>query len=179
MTSHNMKEALYMLLIILFLFIMILPFFWWRVRWYTQGVSLTPQTKQQTVVVKPISVNDDSRAIVSLASVRIMSEVAYSEEKKKKGLSGRTALDDDKGMLFVFDSKRMRTFGNNDMQFAIDIIWIDDATVVDFSEHFSAFTGTPAQITSSVAVDHVLEVPAGFIQKNSIQKGDTVLIEYE
>ncbi len=50
---------------------------------------------------------------------------AETPEEKRKGLSGISNPSYDVGMLFVFDAPSTRCVWMKDMQFALDIIWLD------------------------------------------------------
>lgn len=64
-------------------------------------------------------------------------DVAITEPQVKKGLGGRQSLSNDYGMLFVFDRKDRYSFWMKDMQFPIDILWINDNKIVDISKNVS------------------------------------------
>jgi uncharacterized membrane protein (UPF0127 family) len=66
-----------------------------------------------------------------------------------------------------------------DMRFAIDIIWIDDEKIVQIDKAIQPpEEGTPDEelilYTVNQPIDYVLEVNAGFVEKNNIEKGDPV-----
>jgi uncharacterized membrane protein (UPF0127 family) len=54
-------------------------------------------------------------------------EVVDTPELRAKGLSGRESLAQDKGMLFVFEnSSNDNCFWMKDMNFSIDMIWMNE-----------------------------------------------------
>lgn len=125
------------------------------------------QTQTQT---KAITINNKS----------INVELADTQEKRVKGLSGRTSLDDNTGMLFVFDSKGVNTaFWMKDMLIPIDIIWIRDNKIVKIDKNIKAPASGTADNKLTVynpnqKVDFVLEVNASFSDKNSIKVDETI-----
>ena len=52
-------------------------------------------------------------------------DVAASPGERQQGLSGRESMNQDTGMLFVFDEELPLNFWMKDMHFPLDIIWID------------------------------------------------------
>jgi len=52
-------------------------------------------------------------------------EIAKSQEEKKKGLSLREDLPFNSGMLFVYNKENFYSFWMKDMNFPLDIIWIN------------------------------------------------------
>ncbi len=52
-------------------------------------------------------------------------QIAETKKEMKIGLSNRSSLNSDSGMLFVFDAENIPYFWMKDMQFPLDIIWIN------------------------------------------------------
>lgn len=52
--------------------------------------------------------------------------VADTPSERSLGLSGKSALENDEGMLFVFRENGRYGFWMKDMKFSIDIVWIDE-----------------------------------------------------
>ena len=52
-------------------------------------------------------------------------EIAESGGEKRRGLSFRESLPEGSGMLFVYDKEDYYSFWMKDMNFPIDIIWIN------------------------------------------------------
>lgn len=110
-----------------------------------------------------------SNSYVEIDGKKIAVELAVTPEQKIKGLSNRSSLGEEAGMLFLFDDKDRLTFWMKDMQFNLDFIWIADDKIVDTHRNVPA----PAQnhgsldvYSPSVPADKVLEVNAGWIQEN-------------
>jgi uncharacterized membrane protein (UPF0127 family) len=108
-------------------------------------------------------------------------ELATTTLEQARGLSFRTSLGANDGMIFLFGSGGTQTFWMKDMNFALDMIWISGNTVVGFAQNVPA----PApdaqlwqlQIYSSPAnTDKVLEVNPGTVAKYNMKVGDTVII---
>jgi uncharacterized membrane protein (UPF0127 family) len=101
------------------------------------------------------------------------------------GLSYTEKIDDNVGMLFVFDDVSTKNFWMRGMYFNIDIIWIDEnKQVVGFFENVSKDTfnqKNPEQskiFRSPVNTKYVLEVNAGTIEKLKIKTGDNLDFSY-
>jgi hypothetical protein len=103
--------------------------------------------------------------------VSVKVDVALSGEEQARGLSGRESLGADEGLLFVFKASGFLAFWMKDMRFPIDIIWIDEnLKVVDVTRNLATST-YPDSVMSSVAAKYVLEVNAGWTQKNGVTSG--------
>ena len=77
----------------------------------------------------PTTAPDDSRTVrekVVIAGETFRLELAVTEKSRARGLGGRTKIDDDGGMLFVFRDTRLRTFWMKDCLVDIDTMFLDD-----------------------------------------------------
>lgn len=91
----------------------------------------------------------------------IMIEVADTEAEQERGLSGRSEIPKNYGMLFVFPDSGKHGFWMKDMKAPIDIIWIKDTgEIVGIEEAVQPET-YPAVFYPPEPVSYVLEVAAG------------------
>lgn len=107
-------------------------------------------------------------------------DVAVTGKEKEVGLGNRDSLALDRGMLFAYDHKERYPFWMKGMRFSIDIIWIDDRTIVDITKNVQPSTAPIEQLPiyhPIVPVDKVLEVNAGLADQYGISIGDTVGIK--
>lgn len=118
---------------------------------------------------------------VQIRNTVIPVELARTSLEQQRGLSGRATLDPNKGMLFIFTRADYYKFWMPDMQFPIDIIWINDNTVVDISANVSnAFDPiNPTYYSPRTPAQYVLEVNSGFAAVHSINIGDSVELNTE
>jgi hypothetical protein len=121
-----------------------------------------------------------SQKQISVGNTKIKIEIADTQVKQATGLSHRTYLPEDSGMLFDFTGRNASpTFWMKDMFISIDMIWIKDKKVQKIDKNVSPpEPNTPdtelPTYNASMAIDYVLEVNAGFSDKNNIQVGDSV-----
>jgi uncharacterized membrane protein (UPF0127 family) len=117
---------------------------------------------------------------VKIKDITIPVETASGVHQIARGLSGRDSLQQDSGMLFLFDRKYYYNFWMRGMRFPIDIAMIDNGEIVDAFESVQPpRDSTPSRLAKyspSVPVDVVLEVNAGFLDRNGINVGDKVEI---
>ena len=117
-------------------------------------------------------------ALVGGASFEI--EIAFTPEDRTRGLSGRDALADGAGMLFVFESGRASSFWMRGMRFALDFVWIgDNCEVVGVHANVPAPpaetpVGELPQYASETPARYNLEINAGEAAKRGIKAGDAV-----
>lgn len=106
-------------------------------------------------------------------------EIADTMLKRAKGLSGRAKLEENKGMLFLFTKPGKYTFWMAEMNFPIDIIWINENTIVDISKNVQPPKNNelPAIVSPLMAADKVLEISAGSAEKFNIKINDEIKME--
>jgi len=114
---------------------------------------------------------------VKIGKTAIQVEIVKDAKAVQKGLSGRASLDPKGGMLFVFQESAIYRFWMPNMHFPIDIIWIDAEKKIigisaDVSNEFDP--SNPRFYSSPLPARYVLEVNAGFAEKNGISVGDEV-----
>ncbi len=111
-------------------------------------------------------------------------EVAKTPAQQTKGLSGRSNLEDNGGMLFVFDQPARHQFWMKNTLIPLDIIWIDEnKKIVDYYQNAQPEPGVPdAQLkryTPSTEALYALELKGGSISQHQIQIGDIVQFSLE
>jgi len=120
------------------------------------------------------------KKIVYIGSLKLNVEVANTDELRNKGLSVRSKMNDDEGMLFIFDKKdTMPTFWMKNMEFPIDILWIKNGKVVQIHKNVPIpAKGTPDSklkiYSPNTPIDYVLEVSGGYCDKNVVLEGLTI-----
>jgi uncharacterized membrane protein (UPF0127 family) len=110
---------------------------------------------------------------VRIAGVTLTVEIAKTPAQQTKGLSGRTNLPADHGMLFVFDHEDYWGFWMIDMNFPLDMIWFDsNRQAVYILQDLPPCTppGCPVY-EPPVKASYVLEVNAGFAQSHNVTLG--------
>ncbi len=156
----------------------------WVVKIGGKGVSLEPVSRSIREQVSGVNWEEIWRwlqRVFGLEKTRIMSEgelvvgdrsykveIAETEREKVDGLSGRSRLRPDEGMLFLFEPAEKPIFWMKGMIFDIDIVWVVDGKVIQVD------AADRVQINkrygSKQPVEMVLEVAVG----SGIKVGDGV-----
>ena len=148
---------------------------------YAQVKSASVKRSYTPRVAAELTKQEVKKPTAVINEVAINLEIADSQDKWAKGLSFRESLDQETGLLFDFGKKDSRpTFWMKDMNFPIDIIWINDNEIVGIVKNAPVpEPDTPTQILPRYVpdepIDYVLEVNAGFTDANDINVGDTIL----
>ena len=123
----------------------------------------TPLRKSDTGK-RRMSVHNTTRNTV----LATMAEVADRGATRRKGLLGRTGLQDGGG-LWIVPCESIHTIG---MQFAIDLVYLDRKHRVK-----KVRGSVPAWRLSACLTAHsILELPAGTIQRTQTRAGDQILL---
>ena len=132
--------------------------------------SIPPAAPVQT---QPMATSSISAVLIGATTVQV--EVEDTDASREQGLSGRTSLADGSGMLFIFDTPGNYGFWMKDMNFSIDMLFIDaSGKIVTIAANAlpGGYRLNPPQVFNPAApVQYVLEVPAGFAAAHGIVKG--------
>ena len=104
-------------------------------------------------------------------------EIADTEESRTLGLSGREKLEEDTGLLFVFEKPGYWGFWMKDMNFPIDIIWLDQNFRIISIKSNVIPESYPEIFYPDALTSYVLEVNAGVVVKEGIKVNDTIVVE--
>jgi uncharacterized membrane protein (UPF0127 family) len=108
--------------------------------------------------------------------IRVRVEIARDEATRRRGLMFREHMDDDAGMLFLFDQPEQLTFWMHNTYIPLDMIFIEPSLRV-----LGIVENAEPQTDSSRAVpgtsQYVLEVNAGFSRRHGLTKGTSVRFE--
>jgi len=100
--------------------------------------------------------------------------ISDREDKRERGLSGISNLEEGVAMLFVFEDENFHNFWMKDMNFPIDIIWIDgEKKIIEISNNITPET-YPKTFTSQSPSKWVLEIGGGEAEKRQIKVGEKV-----
>lgn len=112
---------------------------------------------------------------IQINDLLFKAEVADTPAERIKGLSGRAALPDSHGMLFMFSAPGNYGFWMNGMLIPLDIIWINGSRIAGVEKNIS-----PSSVLNYYPpepVDKVLEINAGLADKLGIKAGDKVKLD--
>lgn len=100
-------------------------------------------------------------------------EIADNDYERMLGLMYRKSMPDSVGMLFIMKNEEPQSFWMRNTYISLDIIYLDsNLEVVTIRKHTQVFSDE--QIPSIKKAKFVIEVIAGFTDKNNIEVGDFV-----
>jgi len=103
-------------------------------------------------------------------------ELARTTTERNRGLMFRESLNQDKGMLFIFDREGEYPFWMKNTLIPLDIIWINEnKEVVFISENTQSCEKDPCpSVNPGKNAEYVLELNGGTAQKIGLNIGDTL-----
>ena len=99
-------------------------------------------------------------------------ETADTQKTQDKGLMGRESLDENHGMLFVYDRDSRKSFWMKNTKIPLSIAYIAaDGTIREIYDMEPLSTRT---VDSRYSVRYALEVNQGAFERHGIKTGDKV-----
>ncbi|MFC7058423.1 DUF192 domain-containing protein [Halovenus salina] len=107
----------------------------------------------------------------------ITAALAETTEEWRLGLSDTESLPEDWGMLFVDDSVSDRRFWMKEMDFGLDMLFVDDEKTITSISHAPEPEGDGRDDTYNGRGQYVLEVNYRWTERNGVSEGD--VLEFE
>ncbi len=120
---------------------------------------------------------DQQFLTITIGDDDIVAEVADTDRKRIRGLSGRDTLNEGSGMIFIFDKSGYHPFWMKGMNFPVDIIWINGGMIVYITHQAQP---EDKNIKSNriykpeSPARYVLEINSGHAKNNNINVGEKV-----
>ena len=116
-------------------------------------------------------------ATVQINKQLIKAEVATSSAAMYQGLSNRRVLCPACGLLFIFTDSQEREFVMRNMNWPLDIIFINQNRVISIAANLPPEGLSPKIIYQSGGLaDQVLEVNGGYTKQQGIKVGDRLSV---
>ena len=115
------------------------------------------------------------KGLIKIDDVTLQVQIADTRPLQTRGLMFQDKLPYDKGMLFIFEDEGVRSMWMLNMQFALDLLWIDsDGNVVHIEKDTQPCKSAVETMSctfsngDSKPAKYVLEVTSGFVDKYHI-----------
>mgnify|MGYP001460838140 CR=1 FL=1 len=113
---------------------------------------------------------------MSIAEVRVRASIAETWPERIRGLSNTPYLPMDVVKLFIFDSPGFHSIWMKDMNYPIDILWVDEGLSIIYIEEDVAPETYPSLFVPDSPAKYVIETASGFVATNQIAVGDLVIL---
>ena len=135
------------------------------------GVFSVPAAK---FIAEKVLAMEVQRGVIGETAVTL--DIADTNETRTKGLSGTVSMSKKHGMLFIFDENKVHGIWMKEMNFALDIIWLNEYSEVIYIERNVSPKTFPKVFGPDMPSKYVLEFNAGFVANNSIKVGDKFVL---
>ena len=112
-------------------------------------------------------------SVYSESGVHLETQIADTPAKRTIGLSDHIILRKNQAMLFIFQQPGLYAFHMPDMDFPIDIFWLNSEKEIVFIKQNADPKDFPELYRPTQPALYVLETVAGFANKNDINVGDS------
>lgn len=105
--------------------------------------------------------------------IKIDIEIADTEYKRQLGLMNRKSMEENEGMLFIFNEERLQSFWMLNTLISLDIMFVNKEKRI-VTIHKNTTPLSQQSYPSSEPAIYVVEVVGGFSDKNNILPGDKI-----
>ena len=108
--------------------------------------------------------------------IKVNAEIADDNHEREIGLMFREKLDENNGMLFIFDNEVYQTFWMKNTLIPLDMIFIDkEMKIVNIKSAVPCQEDPCVLYKSSKPAKYVLEVNGNFTIRNNIKTGGKLM----
>jgi uncharacterized membrane protein (UPF0127 family) len=104
--------------------------------------------------------------------VEVRVEIADDDAERARGLMHRTALAENRGMLFVFRREEQLSFWMKDTLIPLSIAFIDSKGRIVDIQNMKPLDDDPPSYVSAEPAQYALEVNQGFFEERGVEVGD-------
>jgi uncharacterized protein len=133
------------------------------------GASASPEAESTGTASELRTVTIDSSGG---GKVELIVEIADDPREQTRGLMERTALGEDRGMLFVYPDEEVLSFWMKNTLIPLSIAFIaSDGRIVDLQD-MKPLDDDPPHYVSAKPARYALEVNQGYFEMHGIKVGD-------
>jgi len=103
-------------------------------------------------------------------------EISYTEDEREIGLMFREKLDENRGMLFIFENEKLLLFWMRNTKVPLSIAFINSKEIIVDIQDMEPMTETEHR--SRFPAIYALEVNQGWFKKHNVRIGDTVSLHF-
>ena len=122
------------------------------------------------------SCSKESHVVINGNKINV--EIADEPQEQSLGLMHRQVLEENRGMLFIFDNAQIRNFWMKNTLIPLDMLFISkDLVIVDIIEAKPCKEDPCSIYSSKNPAKYVLEVNKGYSDKKGVHTGDKVTLK--
>ena len=141
-----------------------------------KNVVIDPKERIKNVKEPPFMKEGELKFIMSDKKTEIKKidiELAENDNERMQGMMYRKSMDDNKGMLFVFDLEEPQSFWMKNTIIPLDIMYVNSKKeIVKIFKNTTPFSEN--SLPSEKPAIYVVEVGGGFTDRYGIKEGDMI-----
>ncbi|MBK8253086.1 MAG: DUF192 domain-containing protein [Polyangiaceae bacterium] len=138
-----------------------------------KGDKITPPPPKDPLRTAT-AIFEDAKSGGSAPSITV--EVAETETTRQRGLMMRKSMPENRGMIFVFEQRRVHEFWMHNTCIPLDMMFVDkDGFITGIEENVPTMNDNT--YTSGCPALYVIEVNAGWSRAHGVMPGQKVRIE--
>ncbi|MDC7126414.1 MAG: DUF192 domain-containing protein [Spirochaetales bacterium] len=110
--------------------------------------------------------------VVTINGINIDAEIADTQEARQTGLMNRKSMEDNHGMLFIFDRDQKLSFWMKNTYIPLSVAYVSSEGVIMEIHDMHPESLRPVDSVNSVR--YALEMNQGWFEKNHIEPGDVL-----
>jgi uncharacterized protein len=122
-------------------------------------------------------VYDYKTTVLNIGGEDFNTEIADTADLQTLGLSYRKSISKNSAMLFVFADSGVYSFWMKDMNFPIDIIWLDSDKTITYIEKNLSPSTYPQTFGPTTPSKYVLEVAPGTADRLGVHVGNKLFFK--
>lgn len=119
-------------------------------------------------------INSGNIVKVQIGGVDYSLDLVNKDSSRQQGLSGKQKLEPNTGMLFDFKQSGDWQIWMKDMNFAIDILWLNNQKQIVGIKQSALPQNYPETYGAKQQSRYVIELPAGSVKERNIKIDDTL-----
>ncbi len=151
--------------------------------WSGADANIEVATISQTIMNAINGVQLNEEAVIAkwyapltsftLGRISLQASIADTAAEREQGLSDTPYIPAGIAKLFIFDTNEKWSFWMKDMNYPIDIFWVDaNGHIVHLVESVTPDTYPGTSFAPPVPATYVIETKAGFAKENNIRVGE-------
>jgi uncharacterized membrane protein (UPF0127 family) len=136
---------------------------------FSSELGYCPIAIEQNKINQPTGRVGFTNTQIPITCVKL--ERTETPETQTKGLSGRSSMARDEGMLFMFKEPAVQCFWMKDMHFSLDMIWLDENRHIVKIERDVSPDTYPKSFCSDVPTQYVIELNSGVADQAKLYIG--------
>jgi uncharacterized protein len=133
-----------------------------------------------TKAVAPLTQELPITAEIEFRGKKIQLEVARTPEQQQIGLMNRKSLEDDRGMVFLFDPPRPTRFWMKNTLISLDMVFVRNGIVKSIEADVPPCKADPCPTYGSAVteIDQVIELRGGRARELGLKAGDRFVVKF-